>query len=351
MRRRHIALISTAVAALALSGAGVGLVDCAAPTQIVIEIYSDACPGTNAAGQINKTEITVGNATNVDFKPPAASHDFCEKTPANGVGTLTIYPSGANDAEVAIKVVAGVDPIGPGQCHPPDYPGCIVNRRDMHFIPNTSQHVRVDLSLACLNRVCPSSQTCDNGTCKSQADILPDGGTKPDAAITEAGLADGAIVDAGSADACAQCSGTCDPGKSCTIDCKTKACSPTEECSPTLPCTFTCDGTGRCNDINCTTSSTCTVNCGDPKNSCNKVTCNAATCLVNCNGNSSCNGDGGIYLDASTAATLNCSGDKACGTASCNSPDCKLTCNPNQGAMNACPQPAPCSGGCQDWNP
>lgn len=348
MRTRHKALLGTALAALALCG--VGLVDCAAPTQIVVEVYSDACPGTPGTGpKIGTVGIAVGTSPEIDKKPPTAFRDQCESLPI-GVGTLVIYPSGAHDAEVAIKVVAAVD-VGIEQCHAPDYAGCIVNRRVMRFIPNTSQRVRVQLSLACLNRVCEAKSTCDNGVCKAETDILPDGGTKPDAATSEAGLADGAvIVDAGSADACSQCNGVCS-ATGCAVDCKNKVCNPVDDCSPTLPCTITCDGTGHCNDVRCNTSSTCTVNCGNAKTSCNNVTCNAATCVVNCNGSNSCNGDGGIFLDASVAATLNCSGDKACNTASCNSPACKLTCNPNNGGMNACPQPAPCSGGCGDWQP
>ncbi len=351
MRRRHKALIAAALSALVVSAGG--LVDCAAPTEIVVEVRSDApCATANHTGPaVNSTGIAVGTSADIDNKAPAAFRETCEAPESGGIGTLVIYPSGARDAEVAIKVVAGVDNVGPEQCQPPDYAGCIVHRRVMRFVPNTTQRIFVRLSLACLNRVCPSNQTCDDGVCKSETDILPDGGTKDDAAIAEAGQADGTTpLDAGSADACAKCNGVCS-ATGCAVDCKTKVCNPADDCSPTLPCTITCDGTGHCNDVRCTTSETCTVNCGMPKNSCNKVTCSAGTCVVNCSGANSCSGDGGIFLDASTAATLNCIGDNACGTASCNSPDCKLLCNPNSGGNNACPSPAPCSGGCDDWKP
>ena len=348
MRRRHKALIATAAAALALLG--VGLVDCAAPTQIVVEVYSDACPGTNHPGpSINGTGIAVGTATDIDKKSPAAFRDNCENPPKGGVGTLTIYPSGANDSTVAIKVVAGVE-IQPDLCHAPDYAGCIVHRRVMNFVPNTTQRITVRLSLACLNRVCQPGSTCDDGVCKAETDILPDGGTKADAATSPAGIAEGGvIVDAGNSDACTGCKGQCTQG-ACIVDCKKDVCDAGEQCSPTLPCTITCDGTGHCNDVQCNTSSTCTVNCGDPKLSCNEVTCNAATCIVNCSGANSCGGDGGIFLEASTSASLTCNGDNACQSASCNSPDCTLHCNPNNGDKNACPPQSTCSGGCNNWN-
>ncbi|MDB5212276.1 MAG: repeat domain protein [Myxococcaceae bacterium] len=348
MRGLQQAFIATGLAALGV--VVVGLVDCAAPTQIVVEVYSDACPSPTRNGQsINSTGIAVGKPAEIEAKPPVAVRDTCEQASGPGVGTLTIYPSGANDEDVAIKVVAGVD-VPADACRTPDYAGCIVHRRVVRFIPHTTQRLTVRLSLACLNRVCPAKNTCDNGVCKAETDLLPDGGTVADAAIQEAGFAEGGvIVDAGGPDACTGCKGTCSP-TGCAVDCKTQVCDGTEQCSPTLPCTITCDGTGHCNDLHCTTAGKCTVTCGSPKTSCDKVTCNAGECDVTCNGADSCNGDGGIVLDAATKASLSCIGDDACNTASCNSPDCKLDCNPSSGSKRACPSPAPCTGGCADWN-
>lgn len=346
MRGLRRAFIATGLAALGL--VALGLVDCAAPTQIVVEVYSDACPGSGKTQTINTTAITIGKPSDIENKPPAATRDDCEQPP--GVGTLTIFPSGANDEEVAIKVVGGVDK-RPDACQTPDYAGCIVHRRVVRFVPNTTQRLTVRLSLACLNRVCAPGTTCDNGVCKEVTDLLPDGGTKADAETMEASLAEGGVVgaDAGGPDACAGCKGTCTPA-GCAVDCKKQACDGTEQCSPTLPCNITCDGTGHCNDIHCTTSEKCTVACGSPKTSCDKVTCNAGECAVTCSGTDSCNGDGGIALDAGTKGSLVCDGDNACRSASCNAPDCKLDCNPSNGAKNACPSNSQCTGGCANWN-
>jgi hypothetical protein len=342
MRGLRRAFIATGLAALGL--VVLGLVDCAAPTQIVVEVYSDAC------SSIKQTGITVGKAGDIETKPPVAVRDTCELVPKDGVGTLTISPSGANDDEVAIKVVAAVDVPSADRCVSPDYAGCIVHRRVVRFIPHTTERLTVRMSLACLNRVCPGNTTCDNGVCKAEVDLLPDGGTVPDAAIQEAGFAEGsAIVDAGGPDACTGCKGTCTPA-GCAVDCKKQACDGTEQCSPTLPCTITCDGTGHCNDIHCTTSEKCTVTCGSPKTSCDKVTCNAGECAVTCSGNESCNGDGGISLDAGTKGSLVCNGDNACRNAACNSSDCVLSCNPGGGPKNACPPSSRCTGGCDNWN-
>ncbi len=349
MRGLRTALVGGGLGALAFLG--VGLIDCAAPTQIVVEVHSDACPGPGRTGQtINATGIAVGKTDgSIDTKPPSALRPDCEEPSRGGVGTLTIYPSGANDEEVAIKVVAGVE-VTPDSCQPPNYAGCIVNRRVVRFVPHTTQRVTVVLSLACLNRVCPKNYTCDKGECTAESDLLPDGGTKPDAQVSEAGIADGGvIVDAGGADACIGCKGTCS-ATGCAVDCKTKSCNADEQCSPTLPCTIHCEGTGNCKDVHCTTSDTCTVTCGNPKTSCDKVTCNASECDVTCMGNESCNGDGGIMLNATTKASLKCSGDNACRSAGCSSPDCSLECNPSNGSKNACPPTSSCDGGCNDWN-
>lgn len=335
-----------------LAGAGVAalvLVDCAEPTQIVVEVYSDACPGTKGQA-INQTGIAVGKSDAIDDKPPSALREGCERAP--GVGTLTIYPSDGNDDELAIKVVAGVDTT-PDRCFAPGYAGCIVHRRVMRFVPHTTQRAIVRLSLACLNRVCPAGKTCDNGLCKDQNDLLPDGGTRADAETEEAGVTPDAGVDAAPADPCIGCKGDCTNG-ACNVDCDTVACGTGNLCAPTLPCTITCPKTGKCNDVTCTTSARCTVLCGNQQTSCNQVTCNAQECDVRCDGNDSCNGDGGIRLDAGTNGKLTCKGDGACRSASCTAQVCTLSCDPLGGPKSACPGPTDrlCTptGNCTNWN-
>lgn len=335
-----------------LAGAGIAalaLVDCAEPTQIVVEVYSDACPGTKGQA-INQTGIAVGNAESIDNKPPSALRDGCQRAP--GVGTLTIYPSGSNDDEVAIKVVAGVDTT-PDRCLAPGYAGCIAHRRVMRFVPHTTQRAIVRLSLACLNRICPAGKTCDDGLCKDENDLLPDGGTRADAETQEAGISPDSGADAGVVDPCIGCKGECTNG-ACNVNCGTVNCGTGNLCAPTLPCTITCPETGDCNDVTCTTAAKCTVRCGNGRTACGQVSCNAQECDVRCDGNDSCNGDGGIRLDAGTTAKLACNGNKACRFASCNAAVCQLSCDPAGGPNLACPDPGsrPCTptSNCTAWN-
>lgn len=344
------------VASVAVAGvlAATSLVDCAPPTQIVVEVYSDACEGSGKKQTIHRTGIAVGHAEGIDAKLPNALRDGCEKPATGGVGSLTIYPSGANDAEVAIKVVAGVDTT-PDRCLAPGYEGCIAQRRLIKFIPNTTQRAIVRLSLACLNRTCPAGTTCDNGVCKKEEDVLVDGGTRANADIIEAG---GSSADAGPPDACAGCQGTCDFTE-CKVDCKKTACNNQNLCAPTLPCNVSCPDPNNCPDILCATTGKCSIDCGDGSNpnagACGNVKCTSGECNVTCRGDSSCRGDGGITLQATTSATLKCLGAKACDVASCSGPSCALECDPSPaGPQDACPKTAPCTSttanGCSKWD-
>ena len=348
-------VIATAVVGVGILG--LGLVDCADPTQIVVEVYSDACPGSGAGKgkEILQTGIAVGRPDEIDDKPPSSVRSTCESPSKRGVGSLVITPSGEKDEEIAIKVVGAVDTSSADRCGPaPGYAGCIVQRRIMRFVPNTSVRARVQLSLACLSRTCDEGFTCDQGVCKASRDLNPDGTSRPDAPTKEAGITPEAGTDAGSPDACAGCFDQCLGGK-CTVDCnKAGGCPNTELCAKDLPCDISCGTKGNCDDIRCTTSAKCSVNCTGPKDTCSRITCNAAECDVGCKGDKTCETAGGIHLDASISARLRCDGNDACraAKASCGSPDCELYCEPLGGGQNACPldASAPCTGGCTDWN-
>lgn len=341
------AFVGTGLAAGALTA--LSLANCADATQIVVEVYSDACQAPGRPLKLNSTNIYVGKSADIDTRPPSAVRDGCQTS--TGVGTLTVYPSGAKDEEVAIKVVTGIDS-SPDRCPAPGHAGCIAQTRVMRFIPNTTQRMIVKLALACLNRTCPGGTTCDDGVCKQSSDVLVDGGTRANAPTIEAGVTPDAGAD-GAVDPCPGCKGTC-AGGVCTVDCSKVACTAGAElCAPNLRCEILCPETGSCTDARCTTSDTCLFKCGNKKNACTKIACNAQRCEVRCEGNESCKTNGGlISLDAGTMGLLLCKGDQACDSASCNAPTCELSCDPYGGPKAACPAPAarPCTGGCTDWN-
>jgi hypothetical protein len=355
--------LRTGVLITSLAAAGVlvlTLADCASPTQIVVEVFSDACPTSTSdpLKTIHDTGIAVSTPADIDTRVPTAIKSGCE-TP-NGVGTLTIYPSGAKDDEVAIKVVGGVTS-SPDKCTAPDYVGCIAHRRIVRFIPNVSQHIIVHLDVACLNRTCGDGQTCDQGVCKDESDILSDGGTVADAETSEAGVVDAGtpIVDASDFDACTGCKGTCQSG-TCAVDCSSALACTGELCASTLPCNINCSKTGSCLNISCTTTQKCTIDCGPELSSCAKVACNAQNCDVTCDGTKSCEtapgGGPQITLDAGDEGKLTCKMTLSCDTnVSCRAATkCDLSCQRGGGPPNgqSCPNAdaSTCfSPDCTDW--
>ncbi|CAN5907178.1 hypothetical protein BH11MYX4_BH11MYX4_52910 [soil metagenome] len=347
-----LSLRRVAIGALAVRGL-LAMTNCAEPTQIVVEVFTDACPLSGKPQVIHSTGIAVGTADNIESRRPSSTHEGCES--ATGVGTLVIYPSGAKDAEVAIKVLGGVEST-PDRCDPPGYAGCIVHRRMLRFIPNVTQHATVRLTLACLNRECAPGKTCDNGACVADRDLLDDGGTSADAERIESGVVP-PPADAGPADGadplCVGCKGDCVNG-TCTVDCSKVTCAG-ELCAPLLPCKVLCPKADNCANIACTTNQKCSIACAKG-GTCGKIVCKADDCQVDCIGDDACN-TADIALAGATRASLNCQMKHACRMArtSCTGKDCTLTCNPSGGPDNACPQAlGPCvpvvNGACDGWN-
>jgi len=351
----RLSLRGAAIGALAVLGL-FPMTQCAEPTQIVVEVFTDACPTSGKSEVIHSTGIAVGTAENIETRRPSSTREGCES--ATGVGTLVIYPSGATDAEVAIKVLGGVEST-PDRCDPPGYAGCIVHRRMLRFIPNVTQRATVRLTLACLNRQCPMGTTCDNGACVADRDVRDDGSTSPDASRQESGIvlppSDGAAPDSG--DSCAGCAGVC-AGGVCNVDCSKVACRG-EVCAPTLPCNISCPTPGSCANVMCTTSQKCKIDCARD-GTCQKLVCVADDCEVDCHGDEACK-NANISLTGTTRALLDCEMRKACATAmtSCTSKKCSLSCDPPSGGNTACPPSivgkiGRCvpvvAGACDGWN-
>lgn len=358
VRTPALGAVGAALAALGAVGLVLLATSCADPTQIVVEVFTDACPGAGRPESVQSTGIAVGTAADIESRRPASFKDGCET--ATGIGTLTIYPSDEKDAEVAIKVLGGVE-VAPDRCDPPSYAGCIVHRRMLRFVPHVTQRVTVRLTLACLNRECPAGTTCEEGACVAAGDILGDGGSAEGAVRIEAGVVTPPLFDGGTTDAavdpCAGCLGECVAGR-CTVDCSKVSCNTgASVCAPTLPCDVTCPKTGNCSAVLCATASACTIVCSGPT-ACTSLACKAEACDVHCDGNDTCNVTGGaISLEATKNAKLECEGDRACrsSTLSCKGPACELACSPGGGPNAACPAnrgtcTATQAGGCDRWN-
>lgn len=218
---------------------------------------SVACASTFAGGCLDPTEIVVTVRTNVDCSnastyrgisiyadtpgakleqklEPALTTNACE---AGGkIGSIVLVPSGDDDAEVGIRVVAGIT-TPPEQCEAEGYRGCIVARRALHYVPHESLNVDVALTSDCIGQACNETETCIAGVCSGDLDdpqpIDPGGPTVR--------CGDGATECATSGEVCClavdeaaqTASGRCAEATTCTAD-------------PARPIVLACDRESDC---------------------------------------------------------------------------------------------------------
>ena len=173
MRTTYLSLVFLLLA-LALTALG----SCAAPTQIILHLHTDvACSTPPWPG----VAVYVGAPDgSLEDKLPVLSEQHCD---ANGeVGTLVITPSGEKNAEVGLRVVAGIER-RPEDCAKSSYQGCIVARRAVRFDRHETIHVDVRLTRSCIDFGCGTGSTCVDGECKQLAEVPNDSnpGVEPDA--------------------------------------------------------------------------------------------------------------------------------------------------------------------------
>lgn len=206
--------------ALALPLAVAGLSDCAGPTAIDVEVYSEVPCATNAEVALTVADGVSGLAG----RAPSSYATRCE-TLADGTvrrGNVVIVPQDSKDKQIAFQLTTRNDAQPVASTCGASTKGCISARRQLRFLANDVQTVRVDLRLSCLDVDCPASQTCVKGQCVGadlagvcsntcdETTLTPDGGiadagrdvdADADAAL-DAGPAPTALA-AGSSHACA----------------------------------------------------------------------------------------------------------------------------------------------------
>ena len=323
------------LAAVGAAAAGVALAEgCRDPTEIVVDVRTDACDA------VKNTMIVVGDHDGIETAQPTifSRGNGCEI--ADRIGTLTVVPRDARDAEVSIKVVTGVDK--PAHECVASTDGCIVARRRARFAPGRSQTIIVIMSLACTGKDCgPDAECAPSGVCVDPGAVEPDGGPGDDAGPV------------GGCDP-SRCQG---PGRACennvcTIRCQAGACTG-DVCPGDQDCSVICGGgaAGSCGAFECTTRGSCSILC-DVDDACAQVRCNAATCAVDCNKKRAC---ADLRVDAGSA-TVKCRdygnmNDFTCDEVRCGGGSCNLTCAGNGCAGNHGCCAASCSGPWDDAGP
>ena len=153
---RHVSAASAAMLALALV-----LGSCREPTEIRLHVSTNV-PCTDP-DKWKGVAVYVGSpGVGVETKAPALTTTSCD---VNGqVGTLVVVPSAAKDAEVGVKVVAGLA-VPPEECAAHNYQGCIVARRSVRFTEHDSVDLDIPLTSECVNVSCDDKHTCVDGSC------------------------------------------------------------------------------------------------------------------------------------------------------------------------------------------
>lgn len=140
---------------------------CAAPTQIRLNIHTDL-PCSDAQAWRGVRIYTGTPDASLESKAASGAAEGCDAT--GFIGSMVIIPSGEKDAEVGIRVVAGVKR-PPEECAAAGYQGCIVARRAVRFDRHGTLELDIRLTADCLSLGCDSTHTCIAGSCTATASV------------------------------------------------------------------------------------------------------------------------------------------------------------------------------------
>lgn len=148
--------------ALLLQALLVAPLGCLDPTQALVEITTDG-----SCSELVSTGISAGLLGDIETGPYDTTTSLCSDS--GEIGSIVLVPPDGADKEspFAFKVVGSLG-TDVENCVAPAYgPGCIVARRAMRFVPHRPFRVPVHLGRACAGIVCPDTQTCVDGSCRS----------------------------------------------------------------------------------------------------------------------------------------------------------------------------------------
>jgi hypothetical protein len=333
--------------------AGLGVANCASPTQIIVDVRADRSICSSLA-----TGIAVTTLENVDTEKLEIYENGCDEG-TDQVGTLTITPSGSNDDWVAIRVVGAVNGQDPDRCglpggekNAPVWTDCVLARRRTQFTPGKTVNITIRLTEQCVDRYCGGVLECNLGVCVQPEQVQLDGGNSPpqkdgDLPIDDVFVPD-APIDTGDPDACARCNGTSCTAGQCTVDCNLIDCTNKVYCADGLDCTIECTAADKCKNTRCATNGACTFNCtggAGQERHCDDIACAATVCKVNCeNAQGTCDG---VYVDGGTNV-VKCAPTPGnlptCNDVECRGGTCVRTC-----ADAGCGPNTLCTGNCAAW--
>lgn len=144
------------------------LVQCAAPTVVRVEVYSDLPCDVGSPAVV----VLGASVAELGTKAPSSVSARCEAGPRgwSALGDVALAPAGADDAELALAVLQRVDGLAADDCARADLAPevrarCVVARRQLRFVPHQTVPLRVDLRQICAGATCPAEHTCVRGAC------------------------------------------------------------------------------------------------------------------------------------------------------------------------------------------
>ncbi len=325
---------------------GVMVSRCATPTQIIVEVSTDApCNRLDTGIFVGKTS----SDTN-DLAGPVVSKQKCERD--GFIGSAVFLPRGADDEAFAIKIITGVDATVT-ECIKGLKSTCIVEHRALRYEPGSIVRVAVAMDQQCVGVECSAKETCKRGACVPCADCTDptgvDSGPKADTSVEDTGV-DASLP-------CPSVCTSCSPdGRTCNIVCTDVNCGTAPvTCPPGRDCTVDCSGHDFCkNTIDCSGATSCRVTCHiGGADTCHDTVIKCGTkCSVICDGDTKTCHNVNIQAAQSSSLCLSCTGAKetcqdmaACETPTAGtcSQSCPTGCNKNvcgkacAGDGGACP--------------
>jgi hypothetical protein len=151
---------------------------CRDATEIAIEITTDVpCP------HVTGTDLFAGPIGDPSTTPRATT-----TTCAPSLGTIVLVPSRAQNDKVLVRVVTGVDR-DPASCDTANPTGCIFASRRLGYVPHTSLHLSIEMSVRCIGVVCQQGDTCYRSACVHD-DSVPSAQDAGAAPLDASGLLD-----------------------------------------------------------------------------------------------------------------------------------------------------------------
>lgn len=226
-------------------GAAAAAEGCFSPTQITVTLTTDV-----PCGEHVETAVFVGqDAVSAETADGArASETRCV---GGNIGTVALVPSGARDANVALRVVTAIRGERADVCAkaPADRvpAGCIVARRRLGFVRNAPLSLPVVMRATCAGVACPTDQTCVAGACRF-SQLRPGDCERPDGCAEDTlPPSGGAIADAGP-DGSADADAPTDAGSDApAVDASCTSCDVTQiAAAETHACALRANGTVWC---------------------------------------------------------------------------------------------------------